>query len=216
MRRRPKQSRHSCETKFVTPPLTRTTGGPKPSNDAGFQGLRSPPRAMEVDVRPLALVKVAAHGGGVRRVHQAQRAPLGRGQPVEHGAAPTHRVLDRFERCAAVQAVVRRGVVLGQRGLKQVFELVERDVQAQIALGVGQRPADVSGIGTGVARQSAGQAAGHGAEEAFDVGPVIGRVRGAGVDKAADEVGQGVLHIAGEVGLGVVKLEPLPGGVAQL
>ena len=39
--RRPKQSRHSCETKFVTPPLTATTDCPKPSNDAGFQGLRS-------------------------------------------------------------------------------------------------------------------------------------------------------------------------------
>lgn len=39
--RRPKQSRHSCETKVVTPPLTTTTGGSKPSNGAGFQGLRS-------------------------------------------------------------------------------------------------------------------------------------------------------------------------------
>ena len=62
---------------------------------------------MEIDVRPLALVEVAAHGGGVRRVHQAQRAPLGLRQPVEHRAAPTHGVLDRFERRAAVQAVVR-------------------------------------------------------------------------------------------------------------
>ena len=39
--RRPKQSRHNCETKVVTPPLTTTVGRPKPSNDAGFQGLRS-------------------------------------------------------------------------------------------------------------------------------------------------------------------------------
>ena len=40
-RRRPKQSRHNCETKVVTPPLMTTAGQPKPSNGAGFQGLRS-------------------------------------------------------------------------------------------------------------------------------------------------------------------------------
>lgn len=39
--RRPKQSRHNCETKVVTPPLMTTAGQPKPSNGAGFQGLRS-------------------------------------------------------------------------------------------------------------------------------------------------------------------------------
>ena len=37
-----------------------------------------------------------------------------------------------------------------------------------------------------------------------------------GVDEAADELGQRVAHVIGEVGLGVVKLEPLPGGVAEL
>ena len=39
--RRQKKSRHSCETKVVTPSLTTTTDRLKPSNDAGFQGLRS-------------------------------------------------------------------------------------------------------------------------------------------------------------------------------
>ena len=39
--RRPKQIRHCCETKSVTPPLMTTAGGPKPSNGAGSQGLRS-------------------------------------------------------------------------------------------------------------------------------------------------------------------------------
>lgn len=39
--RRSKQSRHNCETKVVTPPLMTTAGQPKPSNGAGFQGLRS-------------------------------------------------------------------------------------------------------------------------------------------------------------------------------
>jgi len=48
--RRPKQSRHSCETKVVTPPLTTTTGGPYPSNDAGSQGLRS--KAVTLHLTP--------------------------------------------------------------------------------------------------------------------------------------------------------------------
>ena len=39
--RRPKQSRHNCETKVVTPPLKTKADRPKPSNDEGFQGLRS-------------------------------------------------------------------------------------------------------------------------------------------------------------------------------
>lgn len=39
--RRTKQSRHSCEAKFVTQPLTTTTGMPEPSKGARFQGLRS-------------------------------------------------------------------------------------------------------------------------------------------------------------------------------
>ena len=40
-RRKPKQSCHNCETKVVTPPLTTMADRPEPSNDAGFQGLRS-------------------------------------------------------------------------------------------------------------------------------------------------------------------------------
>ena len=39
--RRPKQIRHCCETKSVTSPFMTTAGQPNPSNDAGFQGLRS-------------------------------------------------------------------------------------------------------------------------------------------------------------------------------
>ena len=38
--RRPKQIRHCCETKSVTPPLMTTAGRQEPSNDAGFRGLR--------------------------------------------------------------------------------------------------------------------------------------------------------------------------------
>ena len=55
-----------------------------------------------------------------------------------------------------------------------VFEEVEKNIQTQIAFGVGQLPAAVAGIGAGLAGQPAGQAAGHGAEEAFNVGPVVG------------------------------------------
>ena len=39
--RRSKQSCHNCEGKVVTLPLARTAGGLKPSNDEGFQALRS-------------------------------------------------------------------------------------------------------------------------------------------------------------------------------
>jgi hypothetical protein len=65
-------------------------------------------------------------------------------------------VLDRFERRAAVQAVVRAGVVLRQRRLEKVLQFVQRNIQAQIALGVGQGAADVAGVGAGVAGQPAG------------------------------------------------------------
>mgnify|MGYP003289501668 CR=1 FL=1 len=41
------------------------------------------------------------------------------GQPVEHRAATAHRVLDRFQRRAAVQAIVPRGVVGGQGCLQR-------------------------------------------------------------------------------------------------
>ena len=40
-KRRPKQIRHCCETKSVTPLLMTTAGRQKPSNGAGFRGVRS-------------------------------------------------------------------------------------------------------------------------------------------------------------------------------
>ena len=43
-----------------------------------------------------------------------------------------------------------------------------------------------------------------------------GEWRRSGIDEAADELGQRVADIVGEVGLGVVELDPLPGGKAQL
>ena len=76
--------------------------------------------------------------------------------------------------------------------------------------------AHVARVGSGVARQPAGQVGRDRAEEAFDVRPIVGRVRRSGVDETADEPGQRVTHIVGQVGLRVVELEPLPGGVTQL
>jgi len=61
-------------------------------------------------------------------------------------------MLHSLEWSASIQAVMRYGVVAGDRRLEQLLEFVERDVETQVALGIGQRAADVTRVGSRVTR----------------------------------------------------------------
>jgi hypothetical protein len=100
-----------------------------------------------------------------------------------------------FQRRAAVQSVMRRGVVGCQHAVEQVLEFRERNEESQVALGIRQLALQILRIAAGEAGQPARQALGDGAEEALDIRAVIGSVGRPDVDEATDKFRLGMAHI---------------------
>jgi hypothetical protein len=105
-------------------------------------------------LRTYALVQIGPDPTPSRRLHKAQGAPMIFGQPGHHRLLPADKVLHGFERGHVVQTAVRRAVVARDGVLDQFIEFVERDVEAQVTLGVSECPAQITRMRTRVTGQT--------------------------------------------------------------
>lgn len=146
------------------------------------------PHTVEVDMRSGTLIQIGVDTTAFRRLHQAQRATVGRRQPVHERVSATDEHFHRLERRDVVESSVRRAVVARDRVFDQLFELVEGHEQAQIALWVRQSATQIARMAAGVARQARGQPSSDRAKEPLDVRALIWTVLRSGRDLTANEL----------------------------
>lgn len=76
------------------------------------------------------------------------------GQPCHHDLLAANEILHRLQRYDIAQAGMRGAAIGCDRIFNQLLQLIERHVEAQVSLRIGQFTPEIARMGTRVPRQS--------------------------------------------------------------